>query len=277
MRDSSDYTPAFQSQGDLAVANAIFPIYQGSEAVIGNASEDVAPEPRVSEAIFPIWSPGEEALFGADETEPTELPLEAEPHEEEIRTEELPQPEASPDEAVHEMALANHTSDEEWEERLAQTRAEMESAHQAQLQSLREALEETAFQLERQAHVDTVTLATRLAEHLVGKAIEHDREFLLNTVQKALASAGTVPAATITVRSEDRETLQSAMEAGGLDSYRHVQLTLEGSDTLTSGGCLVQFDGGVIDARVEAQLNALSESVREAVMAPRKSEQGESA
>ena len=74
------------------------------------------------------------------------------------------------------MALANHTSDEEWEERLAQTRAEMNSLikHNSIPAG---GLGGNRISTGATGCVDTVTLATRLAEHLVGKAIEHDQNF----------------------------------------------------------------------------------------------------
>lgn len=275
MRDSNHYTPAFQTLVRESVANAVFPVYEGSE---GSSPED-ASTPRVSKAHFSTWNPDgtQKPEFGEQQPIEDSEPL----VHSALDAEELETPAPMNAVEVDAEAASDESSENAeaslWEERLEQQRAELEEEHRSQLAILRTALEETAFQLERQSQMDTVTLATRLAEHLVGREIQNDTDFLLNTVRKALSSAGNIPAATITVRAEDLEPLQAAMSQGDLEAFRHVNLTMEASTSIATGGCLIQFDGGIIDARVEAQLNALSESVREAVMAPRTTQEEETA
>ncbi len=157
----------------------------------------------------------------------------------------------------------------------------IQAQHQIQLEALETTLkapyengakqfEEAVFTLSRQVHMDVVRLAKTLAEHVIKREVSMDETMVEDVVKRALTSAGPLEKATIYCNEGDLPVLQDRLRSlQSIDRNSIVALDLASSDEVQPGGCLLQFDEGTVDARLEAQLARLSESVEAALLGPK--------
>lgn len=107
-----------------------------------------------------------------------------------------------------------------------------------------------------------ITLARKMAEKIVGRAVAQDDGMTAEIVAEALSAVQPdVPAVRIRVNPEDLSALQQRLErltgrAPGL------AIELVPDAAVSRSGCLIDTPRGRIDARLETQLDALERAVR---------------
>jgi flagellar biosynthesis/type III secretory pathway protein FliH len=171
-------------------------------------------------------------------------------------------------------------------ETIATTRAQMEVENTASMETLTrelqtpmlvaaERLSDARFELTQRIHLDTVALAIQLAEKILHRSIELNRELVQENLERALAAAGTLESVVIRMHPDDHgiiaETAPALTEA---IADRPVEVHLEPDETLHPGDCVLRFEDGGVDARFSTQLAGLGSSVRDLILnRPRDSEQ----
>ena len=136
-----------------------------------------------------------------------------------------------------------------------------------------ENLDDAVFQMSRQMHLDVVTLATQMAQTILQREVELDSEVLIQNVERAVKTAGSIQSAAIQCHPDDLSLLEAHMprlkEAA---SPKLVDLSLEKDTDMMRGGCRIRFPEGSVDARLDSQLTHLAEAVRSTLLGPRSPE-----
>ena len=122
------------------------------------------------------------------------------------------------------------------------------------------------FAQEREALVEDARrellgLAIEIARRIVRRTIEVDSEACIEQVKNAIELLGAPGELRITVSPRDREVLERALP-GVLDAARvsgGVQV-LE-SEEVGDGGCIVTAGEGMVDARIETQLDRIAQAL----------------
>ncbi|MFO0750633.1 MAG: FliH/SctL family protein [Myxococcota bacterium] len=153
------------------------------------------------------------------------------------------------------------------------TQEELEQHEQQVIDLLREPyllaaerLDEARNELVSRLHEDIVDLAARLAAVLLQREVKLDRTLIVDVVQRALRLAGPLEHVTIKCNADDAELLRE--RAPGLaraETGRPVEVTVRPSDDIQPGGCVLTWEGGVVDARNERRLERIVEAVKAAV------------
>jgi flagellar biosynthesis/type III secretory pathway protein FliH len=109
-----------------------------------------------------------------------------------------------------------------------------------------------------------VVLARKMAEKIVGRAVEVDPSVMEEIVRLALGSLRARPGA-IVVRVHPDDAQALAQSRGRLlrelDATADVRFTADPS--VTRHGCVVDTPAGRLDARLETQLDAMEKALRE--------------
>jgi type III secretion system HrpE/YscL family protein len=92
----------------------------------------------------------------------------------------------------------------------------------------------------------------------------HNADHVLHALRRAVESLGEEDRATVRLHPDDLELVRQALEkeASALVGSRRIRLTAD--DAIQPGGCLVETDLGIVDARVEQQLRILRGVLTEA-------------
>lgn len=128
-------------------------------------------------------------------------------------------------------------------------------------------LKAAAIELQQRLHEDLVDLAGRFAQALIYREVRLDRGIMLDIAHRALRMAGTLERVVIKCSEEDAPFLREELgevarsEAG----QASVEVIVRPSDDIDVGGCLLTFEGGIVDARNEKRLDRLMEAVKAAV------------
>ena len=118
-------------------------------------------------------------------------------------------------------------------------------------------------QVVRQAEDDIITLAFEIARKLVQHHVLVDHACLATTLRRALSYVLDNDAVVVRVHPDDLAQTQHLHEEilPSLETMRHV--TIEPDETIGRGGCVVETNVGIIDARVGAQFAELEQRFRE--------------
>ena len=153
------------------------------------------------------------------------------------------------------------------------TPEELEAHEQAFIDALREPylaaaqrLEDAREELASRVHEDIVELAARLATALIHRAISEDRTITLEILQRAFRLAGPLEHVTVRCNADDADLIRE--RAPGLaraETGRAVEVVVRPSDDITAGGCVLTWEGGVVDARNERRLERIVEAVKTAI------------
>jgi flagellar assembly protein FliH len=110
-----------------------------------------------------------------------------------------------------------------------------------------------------------VDLALRLAEKIVGAAIDADPEAVLGVIAGALRRATVRDHLVLEVNPDDFELVHDLAEelASRVGGVRRLDVVAE--RRVTRGGCVVRTEEGEIDARIEQQLERAREVVEQAL------------
>jgi len=108
----------------------------------------------------------------------------------------------------------------------------------------------------RRTERDLVKLAIAMADRIVRREIQQDRELLLAMARIAVERLGERVAATIHLHPDDVDAVTAGRTSPVQDS-----LTIAADSALPRGGCRIESAFGKIDAGVDAQIHELARSL----------------
>ncbi|MCK4871293.1 MAG: hypothetical protein KAS72_01065 [Phycisphaerales bacterium] len=118
-------------------------------------------------------------------------------------------------------------------------------------------LEEDRDQILRQAREDVLRLALAIARRVTVAAAAQAPETIVEQAVKAIALITQPSELRITVNPTDVDRLEQALPqlAERFTASRHASITADSS--ITSGGCIVAYGKGMIDATIDTQIRRL--------------------
>ncbi len=109
----------------------------------------------------------------------------------------------------------------------------------------------------RESEDELLNLAFMVAKKIVRQEIKHDRRILAQVVSEALKGFPEQHDIVVLLNPEDYKVINSNRELFLADIGNERQVTLKPDESTTLGGCIVESSTGVIDARIEAQLDEI--------------------
>ncbi|MBI1336392.1 MAG: hypothetical protein GC164_05460 [Phycisphaera sp.] len=112
-------------------------------------------------------------------------------------------------------------------------------------------------EMERDARGAVLDFALTMAGKVVHRTLEVDRTVIEDQVAAALGQVLRPMGVTVKICPEDREVMELAMPGllERFSTFEHVHLVDDA--TIDRGGCIVSYGRGVIDARVQKQLDRI--------------------
>lgn len=102
-------------------------------------------------------------------------------------------------------------------------------------------------------------LAVRVAEKIVGEQLRLHPDTIIPIVREALKSVGQERQLTLLIHPDHRETVQANLDRLQALVGSSRQIHLVANPDIAPGGCVVESELGVIDAKLETQLKCLEE------------------
>lgn len=109
----------------------------------------------------------------------------------------------------------------------------------------------------RESEDELLNLAFMVAKKIVRQEIKHDRRILAQVVSEALKGFPEQHDIVVLLNPEDYRVITSNRELFLAEIGTERQITLKPDESTTLGGCIVESSTGVIDARIEAQLDEI--------------------
>jgi flagellar biosynthesis/type III secretory pathway protein FliH len=161
-------------------------------------------------------------------------------------------------EAREKLEVALRTATEE------QTAA-FEQARDQLLRDARSAYEQRLAEIE----AEMLSLTAAMAEKVIRRKLEADDEIVLDVVRDTLAQAAGANQVTVRISLADEPLVREAQRQllatlGPVDD-----LQIVADEQISPGGCLVETERGKFDARIDTQLQLLSEKVDLLLPVPR--------
>ncbi|OQY19100.1 MAG: hypothetical protein B6I36_05080 [Desulfobacteraceae bacterium 4572_35.1] len=112
---------------------------------------------------------------------------------------------------------------------------------------------------------DMLRLVFVIAERVINTEISIDREIVARTVQQAIQAAVSAEEFRIKVNPEDMQVVQERkpLFIASLSGLSNIEFVADPS--ITSGGCILESPLGRVDATIEAQLDAITYTLRQAI------------
>jgi len=138
-----------------------------------------------------------------------------------------------------------------------------------QIEPLLISLQEVLLQLNyirketyRKIEKEVVDLALAIARQVICQEITIDREIVVSVAREALAKVENPGRIKIKMSPSDLQFINETQSqlSSLVENFENV--TLEATESIQSGGCIIETDLGEIDARIEKQLLAVEESFR---------------
>lgn len=107
---------------------------------------------------------------------------------------------------------------------------------------------------------DFLKLSVFLADKVIRKAVEADISWLKPIIKEALEVLGTVDQMVVLLNPVDYALLQNYQQDLSLT---RTKLVFEQDPSITQGGCLIESETGLIDARLERRLGKLAHHLME--------------
>lgn len=108
-------------------------------------------------------------------------------------------------------------------------------------------------------------LSVRVAEKIVGEELKLRPETIADIVREALRGSRPGKLLTIQVNAADATQVRTHLERIRNQAGVRSDLDIKVSDQVPAGGCIVESDLGIIDARLETQLQCLEEALLRSV------------
>ncbi|MDH5673490.1 MAG: flagellar assembly protein FliH [Myxococcales bacterium] len=138
----------------------------------------------------------------------------------------------------------------------AAARRRAEAAADARLTARLLQLEADADAHQRRLEAQTLELARRLAQHLLGAELQQRPERFAKLVARLLRRLRHARTVTLRVHPADAESLTAMLPAGTSSGLR-----IEQDTTLRRGDCMIDSDVGSLDARLRTRLDELSRAL----------------
>jgi type III secretion protein L len=111
-------------------------------------------------------------------------------------------------------------------------------------------------------------LAIRVAEKIIGEQLRLHPDAMVSIVREALKSVGQERQLTLLIHPDHRETVQANLDRLQALVGSSRQIHLVANPDIAPGGCVVESELGVIDAKLETQLKCLEEILLSASKKP---------
>lgn len=115
------------------------------------------------------------------------------------------------------------------------------------------------------AEAEIIELVILLSEKVIKTDLTQNKEVVLGNVSAAVKRITGEGEITVKVNPADLSLAESRKEEfiAGLSGIEGIKVKVD--PTITSGGCKIETNFGIIDARIESQLDQLAEGLREAI------------
>jgi flagellar assembly protein FliH len=125
-----------------------------------------------------------------------------------------------------------------------------------------EALRHARNRIQRDTEKEILELVLAVAGRIVGHEVQTNREAIVAVVREALQKVENQDTVVIKMNPADIDFLDRLRLPLSSLSRNPDGLRIEADDSVGIGGCLVETDGGEIDARIESRLRIVGEAFR---------------
>lgn len=132
-------------------------------------------------------------------------------------------------------------------------------ALEANLLDVTQKLDAAQSSIETEARHAVLELAMRLAERIVHRAIETDPAVVVDQVGTALSHVLGKYEATVLVHPDDATLIEEALPNLQKKAANLTHIHIVEDESISRGGCVVQYGQGEIDATVDTQLQRIVE------------------
>jgi flagellum-specific ATP synthase len=143
---------------------------------------------------------------------------------------------------------------------------------QEKLKPVREMLDSAAAMIEehhaavvRNMPGYAIDLAMDMARDIVRRELANGKEGRSDALRRIVTMAVTYDSAKIRLHPEDEQAVKAALVEALPDAGASEKIELVLDKAIQPGGCLVETDFGVVDARIDQQLDAIEAELRQAV------------
>lgn len=132
-----------------------------------------------------------------------------------------------------------------------------EQARDQLLQDLRDAFEQRLAEIEQ----EMLSLIAAMAEKVIRRKLEADDEIVLDVVRETLEQAAGANQITVRISPADEPLVREAQQTllAALGPVEELQIVAD--EQVFPGGCLIETERGRFDARIDTQLQLLTEEV----------------
>lgn len=124
-----------------------------------------------------------------------------------------------------------------------------------------------AEQLEKTWEETMLRLSVRVAEKIIGQEVQLRPETIVSIVHEVLRGARPGKQLTIQVNEADVQQARTRIDRLKESLSASAEIQIVGSATVARGGCMVESELGIIDARLETQLKSLEDVLVRAMSA----------
>lgn len=110
---------------------------------------------------------------------------------------------------------------------------------------------------------DLTQLAVNIAQKIIQKEVSTDKDIILNSVKRALSFVAGKSEISIKVSTNDHPKVQEVINTLTSTSDYIISTNLIADSNIIDGGCMIETSYGVIDARVDKQLDEIIQLIEE--------------
>jgi flagellar assembly protein FliH len=154
---------------------------------------------------------------------------------------------------------------------LSDMEAEIQSAREEKERILEEARNERVRFLTLNEEI-LVRMALAIAKKIVEKELEEIPDIVSSLVQKIVESLNEAESFKVLVNPKDFENMARKYSEEGIPRSRD-RFQVEADSRLSAGGCVVETEVGIVDARLETRMNAVEGALMEGVAYDRNGDQ----
>lgn len=122
-------------------------------------------------------------------------------------------------------------------------------------------IKEKRGQVLRTVEEDVLKLAVKLAEKIIGREVEENKDARAEIVANALRAARQQEMLTVRVNANDLPLLERMRDEKANAFGRGQYIDFVADQTVKNGGCIVESESGTVDARLETQLRILENAL----------------
>ncbi len=108
---------------------------------------------------------------------------------------------------------------------------------------------------------ELLKLAVAIAKKIVGHLMQNDSEVVIQTVREALKAVRNEHKVTVKVNPADEEMVQKRVSSLKAANIEIGEFVIVGHSSVEAGGCIVESELGIIDARITTQLDSIEKAL----------------